>query len=581
MPTVGSGEVVVDGFSSYLDPLTLWDVGHLDFPPLALCSGSYHSLRISNCSRHTVEQVSRPADNMGLNSQIGEGVYQVEIRRMGRTESLEPESRSQTIQQSDPVAVVEVQFGAMDLNTVDMLLDSPAAHDPKYSSSDRSLMLIDQLATKDQVASIEQCMRSDRKDNQSYFTRLLQLADEIAHLVYDKAVDLNGAQQSLHVLESQLADTSPRVDRLETAQSRTHESASACKRTLEEHHGVFTQQIQRIVEELREGIEEVKAHALVEARGTKRKLAQISGEMRDIDWQSRAGACAARNDIRVVESDQEYMKARLEQAWAAAGEGISELSQRMDRLCRQHIADQQAVDRFHQRYAADRQAVDLLHQQHTADQQAAEINMGTLATELTVNAVNTRELNAETGRLRSQQRALQEELQGLAEERRASRGRSIRQSDGDVSDQLMTDVPVVHVEIQDRQALGSNRVGPASNVQTTAIAGAIVQYPSLPNIDSLVAGGREASDGRLYNVEADQQRQSKRRREASPGLTGFRRCQTRLQGGRCSSRTERAEGEAKMRGGGIAIIVSMFDVCKVGCLHVWERLMYTSKSCGL
>ncbi|KAI4166809.1 MAG: hypothetical protein LQ343_007733 [Gyalolechia ehrenbergii] len=562
---------------------------------------------------------------MALSSCLRDGTYHGDIRLIGKTESSKLQSLSQIVQHSDPVAVIEVRLEAIDLNTVNTVDNDTVGcardNSPKPNCSDvlsSSSIPMDQLATKDDIAFIDKGIQSDRKVTQSNVNQLLYLADAIGQVVHDKAVDLNDVQQSIHEHEGQLlehrvqlADILPRVSDLEAAQSRTNTETSTYNHTHEEMRKTFARQMQR----MRRGIKGVKTRALVEARGTKRKFDQMSDKMSQIDQRSKADAGAARIDTRDLQSDQENMKtdiqgitsgqekmttdisnirsdqtqmqACLEQAWVAAGQEIADfVTQQMDQFSQQYEVDKQAIAGFHRQYGADKQAIEGFLRQCAADQQSVGSDMKTLETDLTNNLV------AATDRLRDRQDTLQAEFQRAAEESRTSRSLSGQQSNGDVSNQPTTDVPVVHVEpeaIQERHELAANQAGPSSNVhdQTFPTAEGTVRYPRLPNINAGstgseagstanmpasstapgivrypplpavnvppignmeggVAGSSDACDDSLSWIdEVERQYGGKRRRQASPAHPGFRRCQTRLQGGRCSGLTERAEGEAE------------------------------------
>ncbi|KAI4171168.1 MAG: hypothetical protein LQ346_008768 [Caloplaca aetnensis] len=396
-----------------------------------------------------------------LNSCRRDGTYQVDIRpRMPR------ENPRQNAQQWDPIAAIEVRLGAVHLNAADddtatdpvqELDDAPM---PNYShhSSSPSTIPSRQWATKDELALIENRMRSNHKANQTNLTSLVQLDDAIAQVVHDKALDLNDAQQSIdhHTDQiaghnAQLADLLPRVGQLEAAQSRTDKSPSASAQTLE--------QMQR----MRQGIKALKTHALAEARGTKRKFDQISKE------------------TSLIRADQKHMRVCLEQAWVAAGQSITDfLTRQMDQFGRQSEEDKQAVEGFYRKYTEDKRALDGFHRQYEAHKQACG---------------NThRQHNAD------QQDTLRAELRSAVEAIKASNSRPVQQSNGDVSHQPATDVPVARIEPEANQ----DRPDPSSNVphQAAAISSGSVSYSSLPNVHAAVSlmairasnGSTEAND---------------------------------------------------------------------------------------
>ncbi|KAL8748594.1 MAG: hypothetical protein Q9184_007197 [Pyrenodesmia sp. 2 TL-2023] len=377
----------------------------------------------------------------------------------------------------------------------------------------------------------------------------------MAHVLHDKALHLSDAQQSVNQHEDQLAEHEdqlaeheaqltehrgqlaeilPRVGQLEGAKSRTDRSAGACTRTLTEMQRTFARQKQW----MRQGINGVKKRALAEARGTKRNFDEMSEEMSLIDQRGRADTRQATADMEGIRSDQKRMKACLEQAWVAAGKRIAE-----------YVTQQ--MDQFGRLYEADKQAVEAFYRQYKADQQAVRNDMKMLETGLITN------LTAVTDPLRAQQNALQAELQNVAEESRASRSRPVPQSHSGVSHQPMTDVLVAPIEpepIQDRHESKDYQAGPSPHVhhQASATSRGSIPYPPLPNVHVVQNPLLPEMDGNIH-VSSDNsrvdglepQQRSKRRRPASPALQGFRRCQTRLQGSRCSGLTERAEGEAE------------------------------------
>lgn len=487
--------------------------------------------------------------------------YQVDIRkiRSEKKRELEQETSGQMSQHSDPVATIELRLKAIDLDN---------ASKPNHSkqSMSPSAKPINQLATKDDIALVKEGIHLDRQTYQSNSLRLLELANTTAEIVYDKALDLHVAQQCIdqhhdqlakhkdqltgheerlvgcqtqlaehegQLAESrnhvtgfrgrlaeygdQLANILPRLVQLEAAVGGTETAMNGCNRDLEMMQKTVTRQARSS----RQSIQGVRLRTLAEARSTKRKFDQISEQIRSVEQRTRADAYAAVADVQGIRMDQQHMAFCLEQAWVAARERDTDLVALMNSFGQQYQADKQAVEGFHLQFQAHRYA--------------SGIAMEALEGGTSVN------LAAAVDLLKSQQDALQAELRIVQEESRASRSHHVQQSDG----QPATDVAVAHLEpdlVQDRREDGANPAASSPNFyRASATSGSSVLYPPLPEMDgsSHISHGSSCVDG------MGRQQPRKRRRGTSPAHPGFRRCETRLQGGRCSGLTERFEGEAE------------------------------------
>ncbi|KAL8932600.1 MAG: hypothetical protein Q9216_006763 [Gyalolechia sp. 2 TL-2023] len=394
------------------------------------------------------------------------------MRLTGMTESSEPQNLNKIVQHSDPVTVIEIRLEAIDLNAVDdNTIGCTVNNAPKPDSSDTSLFScsstpMDQFATKDEIACIRKGIQSDRKLNQSNVTRLLYLADTIGKIVHDKAIDLNEVQHIIDEHDDKLDAVSNRISELEPPQSKTNTSTTTPNQPPQALQKIFARQIQR----MRRGIEAIKTRALVETRGTKRKFDQMSDKVGQIDRQrsntdtrtvtdSTQGPTSDQGkmkiDIRNIQSDQTEMNAKWKQGWVVAGERIADfVIHQMDQFRGEYECDKQSVERFFQEYRIDKEAIERFHREYIADQKS-------LGADLTSVREQTKKVAAATDRLEHQ---LQAEVREAVREGGTS---SRQQSNSGVSHQLTTDVPVAHVEeqqMQGRHELGTNQVGPSSNV---------------------------------------------------------------------------------------------------------------------